>query len=163
MQYREKYYVSDTGLVKNIITGKILKLRKNPNGYLKANLSIHGKLSTIFIHTAVAELYIPNPENLPVVNHIDGNKQNNNKLNLEWCTYKYNSAHAHNLGLMNIPKGTQCYQSKLTRNDVIYLKTTYSNYPNLKRGTITKLAKQFNVSTGTIRNVLTGKTYRNIL
>lgn len=67
--YVENYYVSDEGLIKNNITGRILKLTCNYKGYKKTNISISGKIYTVYIHRLVAELFIPNPENKPQVNH----------------------------------------------------------------------------------------------
>ena len=139
-----------------------MKLRKNPNGYLKTNISICGKLKTVFIHRVVAELFIPNPNNLPIVNHIDGNKENNIVTNLEWCTYKYNSNHAKKLGLLYYSQGTQCVQSKLTKEDVLYIRNICAPNQKLEQGIITKISKQFNVSRPTIRNVIDYITYKNI-
>lgn len=97
--YVKNYYVSDEGLIKNNSTGRILKLICKPNGYKKTNISIDGKLHTVFIHRLVAKLFIPNPNNLPQVNHKDGNKTNNNVNNLEWVTAQENMIHAHKIGL----------------------------------------------------------------
>ena len=68
----------------------ILPLRKNRKGYLRANLSKNGKTKSAFVHKLVAEAFIPNPLNLPVVNHKDEVKDNNYPYNLEWCTDDYN-------------------------------------------------------------------------
>lgn len=81
------------------ITGKLLIGGTFSNGYkfvcLRKNSINHNSL----IHRLVAEAFINNPNNLPVVNHIDGNKQNNRVDNLEWCTYHDNRMHANRLGL----------------------------------------------------------------
>ena len=68
----------------------ILPLRKNHKGYLRANLSKNGKTKSAFVHKLVTEAFIPNPLNLPVVNHKDEVKDNNYPYNLEWCTDDYN-------------------------------------------------------------------------
>lgn len=88
--FKEKYAISNYGNIRNNITGRILKLRQNHKGYLKTNISINGKLKTIFPHRLVAEAFLENPNNLPMVNHKDENKKNNNVDNLEWCDDKYN-------------------------------------------------------------------------
>lgn len=98
------YYVSDEGQIKNNLTGKILKLSYSNNGYKKTNISINGKLQTVFIHRLVAKLFIPNSNKLLQVNHIDGNKSNNNVNNLEWVTAKENVRHAHIIGLISHEK-----------------------------------------------------------
>lgn len=97
--YIENYYISDDGMIKNNLTGRILKLNFSHNGYKKTNISINGKLKTVFIHRLVAELFIPNPNNLPQVNHKDGNKTNNKLDNLEWVSPQENVIHAHKIGL----------------------------------------------------------------
>ena len=61
--------------------------RKKENGYLE--LEILGKHH--YIHRLVAEAFIPNPDNLPCINHKDENKENNSVENLEWCDYSYNA------------------------------------------------------------------------
>lgn len=83
------YEVSSTGEVRNIKTGNILK-GKYKRGYKYVNLS-YGKIKrTAQIHRLVALLFIPNPNNYPVVNHKDENPTNNSVENLEWCTQSYN-------------------------------------------------------------------------
>ena len=64
-----------------------------------------------YIHKIVAATFIPNPENKATVNHIDGNKHNNHIDNLEWATYKENSRHAHDSGLMT-PRPKTIYKYK---------------------------------------------------
>lgn len=75
--------------------GRILRTAKDTKGYIRVQISN----GTIKIHREVAKAFIPNPLNLEEVNHIDGNKSNNNVDNLEWCTHKQNINHAINNGL----------------------------------------------------------------
>lgn len=86
--YEGLYQVSDLGRVRSLLHGKvrILKFLDNGYGYLKVELNRNGKL----VHRLVAEAFIPNPLNLPQVNHKDEDKTNNTANNLEWCTAKYN-------------------------------------------------------------------------
>lgn len=86
--YEGLYEVSDQGRVRR--NGKILKPRKNLGGYLLVSLSKNGIVKTAKIHRLVASAFIPNPQNLPEVNHKDENKTNNCLDNLEWCTCEYN-------------------------------------------------------------------------
>lgn len=72
-----------------------MSLYLNKDGYFRTTLQISGKTKTVFVHRLVAETYINNLNNLPQVNHIDENKQNNNVNNLEWVTSKQNSEHSH--------------------------------------------------------------------
>ena len=75
---------------KRISKGKLLKPQFNNKGYKRVNLCKNGTFKSVFVHRLVAEAFIPNPNNYPVVNHKDENKQNNCVENLEWCTQKYN-------------------------------------------------------------------------
>ena len=70
--------------------GKVLSPAKDTNGYLKVNLYCNGKQKTINVHILVAQAFLPNPDNLPQVNHKDENKSNNRVENLEMCNAKYN-------------------------------------------------------------------------
>ena len=100
--YEGLYEVSSYGRVKSIDRyvksksyrlhkGKVLSPGKDRNGYLFVVLSYNGKHKGITVHRLVAESFIPNPDNLPQVNHKDEDKTNNNVDNLEWCDAKYNS------------------------------------------------------------------------
>lgn len=89
--YEGLYKASIDGDVKSLITGKIRKLRKGTNGYLLVDLYKDGKGKTYLVHRLVAQAFIPNPDNLPEVNHIDEDKTNNRVENLEWCTRQYNN------------------------------------------------------------------------
>ena len=84
-----KYIISRDGSIYR--NGRKLKWDFNSKGYARVTLS--GKRS--FVHRLVAQEYIPNPNNLPQVNHIDGNKLNNSVDNLEWCDNKYNNKHSY--------------------------------------------------------------------
>ena len=94
--YEGLYQVSNWGRVKSLITDKnrrkrILKQHNRGNGYLFVVLTNNEHQSkNISVHRLVAETFLPNPENLPEVNHIDENKENNRVDNLEWCDHTYN-------------------------------------------------------------------------
>lgn len=81
---------------------KILKLDKQYDGYLKICLHKSCKQKKVMIHRLVAEAFIPNPENKPEVNHINGKKDDNRVENLEWVTRKENMKHAFNTGLAHV-------------------------------------------------------------
>lgn len=88
------YEVSSWGRVRNTETWKIIKPYKNHKGYLKVGLSRDGKEYKFRVNRLVAIAFLPNPYNLPQVNHKDGNKENNSYTNLEWISDRGNKEHA---------------------------------------------------------------------
>lgn len=88
----DNYLVSNEGRVKSLQNNKekILKPVSYKDGYLHVILCKNGKVKNFLIHRLVAQAFIPNPDNLPQVNHKDEDKTNNSVSNLEWCTAKYN-------------------------------------------------------------------------
>jgi hypothetical protein len=85
-----RYEVSNTGKVRNIHTKKLKAIRIVKIGYCITDLKENEIKKTAYIHRLVAEAFIPNPDNLPQINHKDENKSNNCVDNLEWCTSSYN-------------------------------------------------------------------------
>lgn len=103
----EGYQISNHGRVKSHYkTARILKPYLNTDGYLNIDI----KKKQYKVHRLVAEAFIPNPENLPQVNHKDENKTNNNVTNLEWCTAEYNINYSHSKQIICIETG-QTYSS----------------------------------------------------
>lgn len=89
--YEGLYAITSCGKVWSYKNKKFLKPGIYKKGYLYVNLWKDGGFKTKQIHRLVAEAYIPNPDNLPQVNHKDENKANNCLQNLEWCDCKYNN------------------------------------------------------------------------
>lgn len=97
--YNGRYFISSNGQIKNKY-GKILKpwIR---NGYYTIGLMINKKRTNYYIHRLVAEYFLSNPDKQRnFVNHLDGDKLNNNVSNLEWCTRQENAQHAYETGLL---------------------------------------------------------------
>lgn len=97
--YEGLYKVSNLGNVYSFKTNKILKTPIGKRGYPNLNLLKNGKQKLYVVHRLVAKAFIPNPDNKPEVNHIDGNKTNNCVDNLEWVTSRENTLHARKTGL----------------------------------------------------------------
>ena len=91
--YEGLYEVSDKGMVRSLKFWKerIMKPGSDKNGYLIVNLCKNGEKKMYLVHRLVALAFIPNPDNLPQVNHKDEDKENNSVHNLEWCSSKYNA------------------------------------------------------------------------
>lgn len=158
--YIYNYSVSNCGRIRNDKTNRILSLNKIGKGYLGICVSLGSKNNNkmIRVHRAVAELFIPNPNNLPQVNHIDGNKENNVVSNLEWCDNKYNSIHAIKLGLTHIKTGEEKTNAKLNKDDIKFIRENYK--PRDKKYGVRGLARKFDVHHETIRQVLKYETWK---
>lgn len=126
--YEGIYEVSESGKIKSItrsfitwngglkiISERIMANNLHKSGYVQVSLNINGCCANNKVHRLVAIAFIENPKNLPQVNHKDGNKQNNNVSNLEWCTAIENVQHAEATGLRNSKgQGNQFYGKKHT-------------------------------------------------
>lgn len=137
--------------------GKVLSYYKNKWKQLKTCLSREGyehiKLNKkdYKVHRLVALAFIPNPENKEQVNHIDGNKLNNCVDNLEWCDNSYNQKHAWDLGLQQKRHPINC---KLSQEEADNVRHLY-----LIGASTNELAKMYNVSKTTIKDIINGKYY----
>lgn len=104
-QFRNtQYFITNDGKVFNSKTKRWVTpykklLRKNSFERLCISIYINGLRKNFLYHRLLAEVFIPNPNNLPQINHIDGNPLNNDLSNLEWCTAKDNNIHAIKKGL----------------------------------------------------------------
>ena len=157
---RSKDHMIKTNVVGKyaIKKGRILKLQISKKGYLQCTLMIKPcvKYNT-GVHRLVAMAFIPNPNNYPQVNHMNGIKKDNHVSNLEWITNKDNQIHAINNGLTKPNVGEKHHNSKLTNKEVEYIRKA------IKEGTIIKkLADQFKISSTALVNIKYNRTYINI-
>lgn len=135
---------------KSIFKEKILVPKISQNGYLRCGLSKNGIVKSRLIHRLVAIHFVDNPENKPFVNHIDGNKQNNNAWNLEWCTQSENLIH--NFRVLNYKQHNRLLNDIQVLEIIEYLK-------NYKRGMVKWLCEKYNVPKNTICVIKSGKKY----
>lgn len=94
------YYINKDGQVAKIVNDKIRLLNDRTNAYGYRRVSMvndQGERKDRYVHSILAKTFIPNPENKPQVNHINGNKADNKLENLEWVTSGENRAHMHNI------------------------------------------------------------------
>jgi NUMOD4 motif/HNH endonuclease len=157
----EGYYeISENGIIKSLekevnnskTTKRIVKERiRKPfitkKGYVQIMLSKHKINYKFYVHRLVAINFVDNPYNKLEVNHIDGNKQNNHFLNLEWCTRAENNKHAFDIGLKENKKGSDSKISKLTKEQREEIKKS-----SLSRK---KLRIMYNVGQTTIQRIKT--------
>lgn len=123
-QYEDtNYFITEDGKILNKSKNRFLKLYLNNWGYLWTKLGRkngNGKQ----VHRLVAQTYVPNPENKPQVNHINGIKTDNRVENLEWVTAKENVNHSYKIGLKTIDKGEKHSQSRITEKDVLEIRAS---------------------------------------
>lgn len=114
----DRYSVNQCGDVFSIRSGRLISQRLDRYGYPRVNLYEGTKNTTTTVHRLVAMAFIPNPDNLPEVNHIDGVKTNNDVTNLEWVSSSRNQIHAFELGLQKPHHGEDNPMAKYAEVDV---------------------------------------------
>lgn len=146
------YWISNLGNVYSCKADKLLTPRIGRDGrYLVVDLRNGNERWYKRVHRLVAETFLPNPDSLPEVNHIDGNRMNNSVTNLEWCTHTENMLHAENTGLVKHPH-------KLSDEEMEYIRTHY--VPNDPEFGTRALGRRFGVSHSQIRYILKGSVKR---
>lgn len=148
--YRGYYAINEYGDVLSVRRNKVLVPVKVSNGYLSVQLSVLGKVKRIRIARMVAELFVPNPNGYPQVNHKDGIKTNNHKDNLEWCTQSQNVTHAYDMGLMASERDGN---AKLTIRDVKYIRSQKGKKFHRE------IAEEMGVCKSTIGFILRGESW----
>ena len=170
VDYKGIYEVSNFGNVRSvdrIITykngvkvpykGELKSQVVDKYGYNYVSLYENQRHKQGMVHRMVAQAFIPNPEKMPQVNHIDGDKLNNSLENLEWVTPQENLAHAKETGLLEGVSGEGHYKSKLKESDV---KETRERSKNGE--TYQSLADEFGVVKSTIGFIVNRQTWGHI-
>lgn len=153
--YEGKYEVSNLGNVRN---SRLLLMKPiiTKQGYVRIGFRNPEK-KMFNVHRLVGFAFILNPENKPFINHIDGNKLNNNVLNLEWVTQSENELHAHRLGLKPKP---EYWKNKFGVNHGSSIKVSQYTMDNVfiaKFDSISDAANTLNINGGCIGQVCIGK------
>lgn len=133
------YSLTDKGVITNLTTGIVKRPSIGKNGYYVTDLSSNGKSKRQYLHRLLALNFLDNPNNFNVVNHLDGNKLNNDLSNLEWTTHSGNLIHAYRTGL-NVRKRA------MTIEEAKYY--LYSWF--LAGNTLTTIAKEINIGLTTV-------------
>lgn len=164
--YEGYYRVSNFGRVYSVprlnslgnrCGGKYLSIRKigckkGQKPYYQVCLCMLGVNTNVKLHRLVAEAFIPNPYNKEEVNHIDGDKSNNNVSNLEWVTHKENCLHSHKYLERNVSTGVNHGRNVLSEQDVEQI---YNRIKNLKRSQFNaaELSREFGCDGRAILNI----------
>ena len=115
INYKGQYRISSDGQVFSVKRDIIMKPQTDKDGYLYISLCFDGIKQKHKIHRLVAEAFIPNLNNLPEVNHLDFNRQNNNINNLEWSTCKDNIRHSSTKGRYSNNYGSKHWLHKVVQ------------------------------------------------
>ena len=137
--------------------GKILSRKSSNNTYTKINLFKEGISKSFPIHRLVANAFVPNSFNKPFVNHINGIKNDNRAINLEWATQSENIQHAFDNGLCKT--GESHYNNKLTSVQIMAIRRLYSINPKFKRRAV---ARKLQVSHSTINSIVNKASWNHV-
>lgn len=166
--YEDYFQVTEDGQVWSKRTNKFLKQTISKTGYYAISTRLGGRkgIPKYFkVHRFVAQAYIPNPENKPHVNHIDGNKLNNHISNLEWCTPSENIQHAYDTGLINKDslKGENSFSAKLTNDQVRQIREHFKNHTFKNKSQFCLYyADLYNVCKQNILKIVNNKIFKNV-
>jgi len=141
------FYMSKERILNGCVSG----------GYLIYSFKIDKTETKLRAHRIVAQTFIPNPNNYPVINHKDGNKLNNNIDNLEWCTEAYNTKHAWDNGLIRGLRGEENGRAKTTEKQVVLIKKF------IRKGLTSKeISEKLDLPKNIVDKIRCGKTWKHI-
>jgi len=171
--YEGKYSVTKCGRVYShpkpfgthqMTQGAYMTISDNGKGY--KNVTLQGKI--FYVHRLVGQAYIPNPQNKPEINHLDGDKSNNHVSNLEWCTRSENIKHAYDTKLRETTQIQRDSASKarkvfntnrrsLSNDDIHRIRRLHG-----EGHSTVKLGKEYGMSYQAIQNIVKRLTYREV-
>lgn len=155
--WEDHYEVSNTGRIRKM-DGTLLTQWANGDGYMLVRLS--NPRGKILVHRAVAEAFIPNPNSLPFVNHVDNDRAHNCDFNLEWCTQKENLDHSRKQGRMpdNYWVGKRSPNASLTDDIVLEIRQLYASGAHSYQA----LAEKFGISKRAIGRLINRESYADV-
>lgn len=142
------YSVTPCGRVWSKISNKFLTPYTGPNGY--PYVTVKGKVK-VYLHRLMASMFIPNPDNKPEVNHKNGDRSNFSPSNLEWVTASENLKHSYKALGRNKAQSYRHPNTTLTDDEILEIFSS--------TGSERSVARQYNVSARTVRNIRIGKTH----
>lgn len=157
----EQYSFSKDGIVINKSTGVVVKQYKNSNGYMEVTVGHYLVRRNVRVHRFVLLEHIPNINNYKEVNHLNGIKDDNRLVNLEWCSREMNNAHAIKNGLVgiyNLTRGN--LKCKLTSEQVSSIRGRVSSGESFK-----SVYKDFNTIIGWwgFRDICRGTAWKHVV
>ena len=144
----KNYLISKDGTIYSEFVKRNIITHNDKNGYKVIRLINNGKRKSFFVHRLLALTFIENINNYPCINHIDGNKSNNNLCNLQWCTHKQNMKHAWDNGLY---KNNEI-SIKLANQSTS--KIIFDTHENKKYKSISDAARYFNTPFTSFRRLI---------
>lgn len=170
-RYEDNYEVSNLGNIRSkthwvnarnggerLYIGKEINKRIRKVGYVECKICANSESKYKALHRIIAETFVPNPNGYKEVNHIDGNKQNNNASNLEWCTRRQNIIHSFEMGLNKPRIGAEHCNARFNDEDVLKIRELYKK--GMKVRAISELYK---VPKPTIEGITSGKSWKHLL
>ena len=157
-----RYNISTEGRIYDTQDHDFVKTFVDKKGYIHVNLRFHynrNKVKTYRLHRIMASVFLPNPENKPQVNHIDGDKSNNAIWNLEWVTSKENVKHAFETGLHPIYSCDKSSHHIYTNEEIENVCKFMYEYPNVY---LKDIEKMFGIKYSTLQNLKLHRSWKDI-
>ncbi len=158
--FEDYFKVGNMGSFYSKRSGKFLRCNSNMKGYSSSATKFNGReggTKLFRIHREVAISFVSNPERKPLVNHVTGNKKDNEFYNLEWVTYTENMLHAREMGLFKYAVGEDVASAKLSVKDVLKIRELHRQGINYSR-----IAKMYNMHHSHIREVVLGTKWKHV-